>query len=572
LLPIASDLYKRIAVIGHNAIHPPIMGGGSSSVTPHPVVSPLDAITDRVGEDVEIKFALGTSLYKNIPLLNPALISVDGQPGMSVDVFDNFDLSGEPIVRHHVDRSSLSWSDAFVSPANPHQFSARLTAKFTAPESGMYTFALSGNGLSKLTLDDKVVVDNWSEIAPGESWADSTKGVSIELAAGQSYDFRVECALKSTHPWRSLQIRCLPPIKDDPFNQALLTASQADLVILFAGTTFEWESEGFDRPDMELPKAQNELIEKVLKVNPKTIMVLNTGAPIRMPWIDKVPALIQAWFGGQEMGNAIADVLFGLANPSGKLPTTFPMRLQDNPAYVNFPGENGRVHYGEGIFVGYRYYEYKDLDPLFPFGYGLSYTKFEYGNVVLSADRMNPGETLTASVNVTNVGTRMGKEIVQLYIRDPQSRLVRPLKELKGFAKVELQPGETQVVSFSIHEDTLKYYDDQVKSWITEPGTFELFIGGSSHDLQVAARLEYVDYENGSYEDYGKFHIGLPIRELLENDDSYRVLQKHLGPIIDDPLIGRLMNFSLLEISPKAQDLLTSDILQNINAELAKIG
>lgn len=227
-------------------------------------------------------------------------------------------------------------------------------------------------------------------------------------------------------------------------------------------------------------------------MNPKTVVVLNTGSPIRMPWIASVPAMIQAWFGGQEMGDAIADVLFGLENPSGKLPTTFPVRLQDNPAFINYPGENGRVFYGEGIFVGYRYYEHKDLEPLFPFGFGLSYTKFAYGNVVLSADNMKSGEILTASVNVTNVGSLTGKEIVQMYIRDSQSRLVRPLKELKGFTKVELLPGETKVVSFDIREDDLKYYDDASQNWVVEPGEFELFIGGSSHDLQVAARFAWL--------------------------------------------------------------------------------
>jgi beta-glucosidase len=284
----------------------------------------------------------------------------------------------------------------------------------------------------------------------------------------------------------------LPPLPTDPIGDALRAASQADLVLLFAGTTSEWESEGFDRLDMELPQGQNELIEQVVKVNPNTIVVLNTGAPVRMPWIEGVPAMLQAWFGGQEMGEAIADVLFGMVNPSGKLPTTFPVRLQDNPAYINYPGENGRVYYGEGIFVGYRYYEYKDLESLFPFGYGLSYTNFEYGNVVLNSNQMKPGEPLSVSVNVTNVGNVAGKEVVQLYIRDSQSRLARPLKELKGFAKIELQPGETQLVNFEIREDALKYYDDELRRWIAEPGTFELFIGGSSHDLQVAAKFEYI--------------------------------------------------------------------------------
>ncbi|HBX69327.1 MAG TPA: glycosyl hydrolase, partial [Chloroflexi bacterium] len=227
------------------------------------------------------------------------------------------------------------------------------------------------------------------------------------------------------------------------------------------------------------------------KVNPHTVIVLNTGAPVHMPWIEHVPAMIQAWFGGQEMGNAIADVLFGLVNPSGKLPTTFPVRLQDNPAYLNYPGENGHVHYGEGLFVGYRYYEYKDVPPLFPFGFGLSYTSFEYGEVSLSAAEFGPGETLTASLTLKNTGERAGQEVVQLYLRDVQSRLVRPLKELKSFAKVALQPGEREQISFEIGEAALAYYDDAARQWLAEPGTFEIFIGGSSQGLEVSARFEW---------------------------------------------------------------------------------
>jgi beta-glucosidase len=417
-------------------------------------------------------------------------VSAAGRSGIRVEVFDNLDLSEEPVVSHHVHGPSLSWSDQFVAPANPHKFSARISATFTPPSSGAYTFALNGNGLCKLILDGETIVDHWREVPSETPWVDHDEGTEINLNSGQTYSLEIHFAHQSEFPWRGLKICCLPPMPADPFGDALRAASQADLVLLFAGNTPEWESEGFDRKDMELPKDQNELIEQVLKINANTVIVLNTGAPVRMPWIESTPAMIQAWFGGQEMGEAIADVLFGLVNPSGKLPTTFPVRLQDNPAYINYPGENGRVLYGEGIFVGYRYYEYKDLESLYPFGYGLSYTDFEYGNVVLSADHMKPGETIMAGVNVTNVGKMAGKEVVQLYIRDPEAQLVRPLKELKGFAKIELQPGETQLVNFEIGEGKLKYYDDRLSRWIAEPGIFELFIGGSSHDLQVAAKFE----------------------------------------------------------------------------------
>ncbi|HBY08991.1 MAG TPA: glycosyl hydrolase [Chloroflexi bacterium] len=490
LLPLAPDQYKTIAIIGQNALEPPIMGGGSSRVTPHPVVSPLEAIFERVAEGTEIKYALGASLYRNLPPLNMEFVSFNGQTGMQVEVFDNFDLSGAPAATHLVDRSGLSWSDGFVAPANPHKFSARISATFSAPESGSYTFALTGNGLNRLSFAGRTVIDNWGE-AREDPWEQAKQGVQVELNEGQAYAFQIEFAYEGSFPWRGLQINCLPPMPEDPLGEALAAASQADLVILFAGNTAEWESESFDRPDMELPQNQNELINEVLKVNPHTVIVLNTGAPVHMPWIEHVPAMIQAWFGGQEMGNAIADVLFGLVNPSGKLPTTFPVRLQDNPAYLNYPGENGHVHYGEGLFVGYRYYEYKDVPPLFPFGFGLSYTSFEYGEVSLSAAEFGPGETLTASLTLKNTGERAGQEVVQLYLRDVQSRLVRPLKELKSFAKVALQPGEWEQISFEIGEAALAYYDDAARQWLAEPGTFEIFIGGSSQGLEVSARFEW---------------------------------------------------------------------------------
>src|SRR2546430_9924927 len=211
---------------------------------------------------------------------------------------------------------------------------------------------------------------------------------------------------------------------------------------------------------MELPGKQDALIEQVAAANPRTIVVLNAGSPITMPWLDQVAAVVQAWYPGQECGNAIADVLFGDTTPSGKLPQTFPVRLEDNPAYLNFPGENGKVYYGEGLFVGYRYYDKKHIAPLFPFGFGLSYTTFSYGPLSLSAQEINPDDTLQVSVDVTNTGLRAGKEVVQLYVRDKQARLQRPEKELKAFAKVHLEPGESKTVTLSIGRDALAYYDD----------------------------------------------------------------------------------------------------------------
>jgi beta-glucosidase len=206
-----------------------------------------------------------------------------------------------------------------------------------------------------------------------------------------------------------------------------------------------------------------------------------------MPWLSSVAAVVQAWYPGQECGNAIADVLFGDTNPSGKLPQTFPVHLEDNPAYLNFPGENGKVYYGEGLFVGYRYYDKKKIAPLFPFGFGLSYTTFDYGPLSLSAQEISPDDTLQVSVEITNTGQRAGKEVVQLYVRDQQARLQRPEKELKAFAKVQLEPGERKMVTLSIARDALAYYDDLAHEWVAEAGEFEVLVGASSQDIRANA-------------------------------------------------------------------------------------
>jgi beta-glucosidase len=283
----------------------------------------------------------------------------------------------------------------------------------------------------------------------------------------------------------------------DGIERAVALANRSDVALIFAGLSGEWESEGFDRHNIDLVGQQNELIARVAAANKRTIVVLNTGSPIAMPWLEQVAAVVQAWFPGQECGNAIADVLFGDVNPSGKLPQTFPVRLEDNPAYLNYPGENGKVRYGEGLFVGYRYYEKKKIAPLFPFGFGLSYTTFDYNNLRLSASAIGPEDTLEVQVDVTNTGERAGKEIVQLYVRDVQSRLHRPDKELKAFAKVELEPGERKTVSLSLARQALAYYDDLAQAWVAEAGEFEVLVGSSSQAIRQ--RTSFMLTENSRF-------------------------------------------------------------------------
>jgi beta-glucosidase len=333
---------------------------------------------------------------------------------------------------------------------------------------------------------------------------------------------------------------------------------------VFAGLTHEWESEGFDRPNIEMPGEQAELIRRVAAANPNAIVVINAGSPLDMDWLDQAAAVVWAWYPGQECGNAIADVLFGDVNPSGKLPTTFPRRLQDNPAYINYPGENGQVHYGEGLFVGYRYYDKKDVTPLFPFGYGLSYTTFEYRNL-----RVQAGQVIRVSVDVQNTGQRTGKEIVQVYVRDVRSRLVRPEKELKAFAKVSLEPGETKTVTFTLDEEALSYYDPAYKAWVAEPGEFEVLVGASSRDIRLRASFDY--RASGQSSKTPRLHIGLPLRALMADERARAVLAKYAGEYLNHPELETVLDMSLEQLAPMAGGLLTPELLKAIGDDLAKL-
>ncbi|MBP1964969.1 glycoside hydrolase family 3 C-terminal domain-containing protein [Paenibacillus aceris] len=265
--------------------------------------------------------------------------------------------------------------------------------------------------------------------------------------------------------------------------EAKKAAGGADVAVIIAGLPDRYESEGFDRKHLHMPANQIQLIEAVAGVQSNVVVVLLNGSPIEMPWIGQVKSVLEAYLGGQAVGGAIADVLFGKVNPSGKLAETFPLRLSDNPSFLFFPGEGNRVEYREGIFVGYRYYDTKKVEPLFPFGYGLSYTTFEYSNLVLSSREIKDTDAVNVQVTVQNTGARAGREIVQLYVRDVESTAIRPFKELKGFAKVELLPGEKKTVTLTLDKRSFAYYNVELKDWHVESGNFEILIGRSSEDI-----------------------------------------------------------------------------------------
>ncbi|NLX85308.1 MAG: glycosyl hydrolase [Synergistaceae bacterium] len=298
-------------------------------------------------------------------------------------------------------------------------------------------------------------------------------------------------------------------IDDALINEAVEVAKKAKVAVIFAGLPDSFESEGFDRSHMSLPNCQNKLIHEIAAAQPNTVVVLHNGSAVEMPWVSEVRGILELYLGGQNVGAATVDVLFGDVNPSGRLAETFPLRLEDNPSYLFYFGEKDTVEYREGIFVGYRYYDKKKLDVLFPFGHGLSYTTFDYSNLKTSADTIKDTDVLTVEVDVTNTGKVAGKEVVQLYIGDKVSSVIRPVKELKGFEKVALNPGETKTVSFNLGKRAFAYYNTEIKDWHVETGGFEILIGKSSREIlckktiivESTVALPVVYTANSSFED-----------------------------------------------------------------------
>jgi beta-glucosidase len=446
---------------------------------------------------VEITYELGCpSNIFTLPLNAEYLLSGEknGQYGLLGEYFNNNDLSGQPVGTKVDTIFKQRWmSDTPPFKGIKDEFSVRWTGIFKASATGIYKFGIATEGWCRIYIGNKLVCSNWGENTVFDFMPSSEKTGEITMEAGCSYPVKIEFCRNPAGKqiMRSVRIGCNIPLPADLAERAAAAAKQADAAIIFTGLTDEYESEGFDRKTMDLPAGQAELIQKVAKANPNTIVVLNNGAPVSMAsWIDKVPAIFEAYYPGQEGGNAIVNVLFGDVNPSGKLPDTFPVRYEDNPAFVNYPGEAGKVLYGEGIYVGYRYYDAKKAEPLFPFGHGLSYTSFKYSNLKVTPAKIRADGKVTVTVDVKNTGKRQGKEVVQLYIHDAAAKVARPPQELKAFSKISLEPGEAQTVTFVLDKEALSFFDTEAKGWVAEPGEFEVLVGSSSRDIRVKKTFE----------------------------------------------------------------------------------
>jgi beta-glucosidase len=483
LLPLDRTKPQTIAIVGPNAAHYSA-GGGSSMAKPFHPITVLEGLQKIAGADVKIVHIPFVTLsgndltaFADASQYEPA--DNGNRGGLAAEFFNSRDLTGKPVTR--VDRTiNFDWHDAEMpmDGITTRSFSARWTGKIRPAESGSYVFAISSDDGSRVKLDGKTIVNDWN------AHATRTRSANVNLTGGQTYDLVVE--YYNGRGDASVQFGWgKPPKLLTPDDEK--TVAQADAVIACVGTS---ESEGSDRA-YQLPDDQNELIADVTRLNAKTIVVLNAGGNVAMAeWIDHVPALLDAWYPGQAGGQAIAETLFGQNNPSGHLPDTFEKQWSDAPAFDHYPGKDGRVEYAEGLYVGYRWFDSKKIEPRFPFGHGLSYTTFTIDNLKVAPISGSDVATHAAAVTVTNTGNTAGATVVQLYVRPQVGGIDRPFQELKAFARVELEPGRSTVVALPLNSRSFAHWDVNTHAWQAAPGVYDIAVGSSSRDIRATDKIE----------------------------------------------------------------------------------
>lgn len=489
VLPLDTTAIKRLAVIGPNAAEMRLSGGGSASVTACAAVSPLAGLKQYLPPGIAIDFVEGTSLKGGMPAIPGQYLSsvVDGKrlAGLTGAYHDghNYDKPAGCIRQDAVIDFSWGWG-APCDQVDKTNYAVRWQGKLTAPSSGGYKLGLSFDDAgARLYIDGALVIDDWGDPAneiTEAKFRNRSLSVDYELKEGREYDIVIEFHKKERT--NSIRFEWQTPEAEDGIAQAVAVAGGSDAVIVFAGISNFYEGGNNDREDIDLPGRQNELIQRVLAANKNTVIVLINGTPLAMPWIDKAPAVVEAFYPGQEGGVAIARVLFGAVNPSGKLPQTFPKQLADVAAMSFYPGSNGEVRYDEGLFVGYRQFDKDGIEPLFPFGFGLSYTTFEFSNLQVKRQGKNG---VLVRVDLKNVGNRSGSEVAQFYVSPLEAKVDRPVKELKAFKKIALAPGETKTLEVLMDESAFNYYQVEKGDWVVEPGKFEISVGNSSKHLHV---------------------------------------------------------------------------------------
>lgn len=485
LLPLKKENIKKLAVIGPNANEARLGGGGSASVTSCYSISPLEGLRNFCGNSVEVVFEQGCGLMGNmITIPSDFIQSEEGKPGLNADYFNNISVRGEPILSRIDPLIDFSWGWAAPGKGiNKGNYSVRWTGTLSPPVSGKYKIGLAVFGAgARLYVDNKLVINAWGDVEKEtfeDAFTQTKPQVELELEANKKYDIRIEWHKKINR--NMIRLEWEMPGASSSIDKAVELAASSDAAIVFAGLSNFFEGGNNDKTSLALPGDQEELIRRVVAANPNTIVVLINGTPVTMPWLNKASSLLEAYYPGQEGGNALANVIFGKVNPSGKLPETFPMRIEDNPSFNNFPGTGKLVKYEEGIYVGYRHYDAHNIEPLFPFGHGLSYTEFDYSNLKI----LKKGDKINVQFLLKNSGQKLGKEAVQLYVRKLEGQLYSGYKELKNFDKIELSPGGSKSVSFELDEDDFSVFEESLNKWVKQSGKYEVLIGSSSRDIRL---------------------------------------------------------------------------------------
>jgi beta-glucosidase len=493
LLPLKKDAVKSVLVVGPDA-HPPVpVGGGSARVLPFQAVSFIQGISDYLGTAAQVYYTPGVpSLAEMADATNFSSASANGVLGLKAEYFEKEDLQGQPFITDH--QVHLNFGAPAKNVIPDQALSARWTGYFTPGAAGPYDLFVSSTGEDggyyRLHVDDKLILDHWK---------DSRELLGMATVTLDSKPHKVVLERHGHSTWLGGYLRMgIVPQSTYVTPEAKARAAKADLVVVAAGFDPASESEGADRT-FRLPPGQDELIQEMLAANKNTVVVLTSGGGVDMnAWIDRTPALLQVWYPGQEGGRAAAEILFGDADPSGRLPATFERRWEDNPVHDSYypaPGTN-RVVYKESVFVGYRGYEHNGTKPLFPFGYGLSYTTFSYSNIRIKPVNAGPpgeatsGPLYEVTFDVRNSGAREGADVAQVYVADSHSKVPRPAKELKGFVRIDLKPGETKTSTVTLDRRAFSYYDVATKQWHADPGEFNVLVGRSSQDIELRGSLK----------------------------------------------------------------------------------
>ncbi|KAJ7046512.1 glycoside hydrolase family 3 protein [Mycena alexandri] len=508
LLPLSSVNAKSLAIIGPNSLQHIISGGGSAALKPSYSVSPYDGVVGGAPNDVVIKHAIGCYAHKYLPTLDNNLKTPSGEPGW-ICTFYNHDPQGnltDPVASFKILDTRVKLVD-FLPPNLTTNWSIELTGQLTVEKTAPFELGLTVAGRAKLWVDGNLTIDNWTTQTPGDFFYGQgtiEEKAVINMTAQIAVDILVEYTNTSptkeeeevsSQPALMLGVRlggCEKIDADAAIESAVAVAAECDAVLFVAGLTPEWESEGFDRPTLSLPGRQDEVISKIAAANPSTIVCIQAGSATSMPWIAEVRSVIQAWYLGNEVGNAIGDVIWGKVNPGGRLPLTFPVRIEDTPAYLNQHSENGKIHYREDLFVGYKHYHARGVKPLFEFGFGLSYTTFSFSNLSVSEAKLDEtGLGFTVSLTVENVGPVTGSEVAQVYVSYPDIGITTPVYQLKGFAKAkDVAAGASLKLDINLNKYALAFWDSPKDAWRVAPGTYVIHVGASSEDFRLHGELK----------------------------------------------------------------------------------